>query len=441
MVNDSNKKNLLVMCDPSGWQWGLGLEFINDELKFEKNFEILDLSFLGQMSLISLAKILFGGYRVRRKSLQFYRSKKMKVIRIRMMNYFRKATIVPESLLSPNLSLNSIVELSGTIDIDYITKTKQTKKIVKIENRKRDLAYTVLSKIDFKSYHKVVTINGRFTKSATVKYMCNLNKIQCQLVECGEKKNSYEVFNESPHSIEEKSNKIKDLWSQAVEPSRSQISREFLNGLIKKNSLPGINFRGAMVLGKIPELSEKKVCVFYASSEWEYIGVGDAIDPNFFQNQVEAFRGLIQSLDAKSWEIFLRRHPNRPDKNLDDGEKVIWQEFYSNKDIRIIEANSDIDSLALGMKADLIASFGSAILTEFIARGCQNVVTLGPAPWNKFIPERYLPNSERLKEFLISERELISAEQLYPWAYFQSESGNSFNLISTDPISGVWVVN
>jgi hypothetical protein len=69
------------------------------------------------------------------------------------------------------------------------------------------------------------------------------------------------------------------------------------------------------------------------------------------------------------------------------------------------------------------------------------VVTLGPSPWNKFIPERYLPNSEALKEYLISERQLISAEQLYPWAYFQSESGNSFNVITTDPISGVWVIN
>ena len=93
------------------------------------------------------------------------------------------------------------------------------------------------------------------------------------------------------------------------------------------------------------------------------------------------------------------------------------------------------------MKAHLIASFGSTILTEFIARGHQNVVTLGPAPWNKFIPERYLPNSDALKEYLISERELISPEQLFPWAYFQSESGNSFNLISTNPDSGIWVIN
>jgi len=388
-----------------------------------------------------LAKILFGGYKVRRKSLEFYRSKKIKLIRIGITNYFSKATIVPEKLLTSNVSLNSIVELCGTIDLDFIAKTKRTKKIVKIENRKRDLTYTVMSKVDLNSYHKVVTINGRFTKSATVKFFCNLNKVKCQLIEGGGKKNSYEVFNKGPHSIEETSNKITDLWSQANEPTRSQIAREFLNCLVEKNALPGINYRSAMVIGKIPDLSEKKVCVFYASSEWEYIGVGDAIDPSFFQNQVEAFRGLIQSLDSKSWEIFLRRHPNRPDKNLYDGELIIWQEFYSNQDIRIIETNSDIDSLALGMKAHLIASFGSAILTEFIARGCQNVITLGPAPWNKLIPERYLPNSGALKAYLISERQLISAEQLYPWAYFQSEFGNSFNIISTDPSSGVWEIN
>ena len=429
------------MCDPSGWQWGLGLEFVNGELEYKRDFEILDLSFLGQLSLISFAKILFGGYRVRRKSLQFYKSKNIKLIKVRKIHYFRKQSMVPDKILSLNLSLNSIVEQSGTGDLDFIERNKQTKKIVKVENRKRDLTYTVLSKIDLRKYYKVVTINGRFTKSATVKYVCHVNQIQCQLIEGGGKANSYEIFNESPHSIQEISDKISDLWSQAVEPSRSQIAREFLNGLVEKNSLPGVNFRSAMAPGKIPELSEKKICVFYASSEWEYIGVGEAIDPSFFQNQVEAFRCLIQSLDTKSWDIFLRRHPNWPGAILDDGERYLWEEFYRDKDVTIIEPSSDIDSLALGMKADLIAGFGSTILTEFIARGCQNVVTLGPAPWNKFIPERYLPNSFILKEYLISERELISVDQLFPWAYFQSESGNSFKLISTNPSSGIWVVN
>lgn len=441
MVNDSNKRNLLVMCDPSGWQWGLGLEFVNNELMFERDFEILDLSFLGQVSPISLAKILFGGYKVRRKSLQFYRSKKIKLIKVSIIDYFRKATIVPDTLLSSNLSLNSIVEMSRTIDLDLISKTRRTKKIVKKENRKRNLTYNVISKLDLNTYHKVITINGRFTKSATVKYVCNLNNIQCQLIEGGGKKNSYEVFSEGPHSIEEISNKINDFWSQADEPVRSQIAREFLNSLIKNDSAPGINYRNAMEYGKIPKLSKKKVCVFYASSEWECIGVGDAINPSFFQNQVEAFRCLVESLDTETWEIFLRRHPDRPGLKLADEEMVIWQEFYRNNDIRIIEANSNIDSLALGMKSHLIASFGSTILIEFIARGCQNVVVLGPSPLNKLIPERYLPNSQALKNYLISEVQPISAEQLYPWAYFQSESGNSFKLISTDPITGVWKVN
>lgn len=440
MVSDSNKKNLLVMCDPSGWQWGLGLEYVNNELKSGRNFEVLDLSFLGQLTLGSFGKIVFGGYRVRKKSLQFYKSKNIKSIKIRKIHYCRKQHTVPDKILPSNLCLNSIVEQSGTCDLDFIARTKRTKKIIKSENRKRNLTYNVLNEIDLKNYHKVVTINGRFTKSATVKFVCKLNQIQCQLIEGGGKKNSYEVFDDSPHSIREISDKISDLWSHAIEPSRSQISREFLNGVIEKHSLPGINFRSAMVSGKIPKLSEKKICVFYASSEWEYMGVGDAIDPSLFQNQVEAFRSLIQSLDTKSWDIFLRRHPKWPGENFYDGEQFIWKEFYSNNDIRIIPPDSDIDSLALGMKAHLIASFGSTILIEFIARGHQNVLTLGPAPWNKFIPERYLPSSDALKEYLISDRKLISPEQLFPWAYFQSESGNPFNLISTNPSSGIWEI-
>jgi hypothetical protein len=77
---------------------------------------------------------------------------------------------------------------------------------------------------------------------------------------------------------------------------------------------------------------------------------------------------------------------------------------------------------------------------EFLAREFHNVITLGPAPWNHLIPERYLPTEEKIKEFVNSYHGEISSEKLLPWAYYQSESGTQFELVTTDDKSGIWKI-
>lgn len=442
MPKDSNAKNLLIMCELQGWQWGLGLEFVNNELKKGESFDILDLSFLGEPKLMSLLRACFGGFKTRRDSLHYFNNKNLKVVRIFHGGFFPRKTVKSDPHLLRNLCINSIVEKSRTIDMAFISKNRSTQKIVKNEERKRDLTIDVLSRMDLGEYEKVVTVNGRFTKSATVKYVCSIKEIKCHLIEFGGKLISFEIFEISPHSTEEASKKISELWNSSCEPDRSRIAKEFLVRHMKKKALPGKNFRRHMADGKSPVFSDKKkTCVFYASSEWECIGVGDKIGSSFFQNQTEAFTSLIQNLDDNEWDIYLRRHPDLDSDNSIDGERVIWQEFYKQKNLTIIEPDSDVDSLALGENADLIATFWSTIVIEFIAMGKQDVITLGPASWNQLIPERHLPNSNAIQNYLNSKHKPISIDQLYPWAFFQSESGIPFEVVSIDTDSSAWTVN
>lgn len=441
MVKKRTDAILVVMCDPSGWQWGLALEYINSEINCGRECKVLDLSFLGELRAKTTLKIIFGGFKVRKEGLKYLRSKDVEVNVVYTKFFPRKRKDLINSDLFSNVSINSIVEMSGILDADLRSRNKQSNKISKYENKKRDRTLRVITDFGLGDYLKVVVVNGRFTKSATLKRYCALSGIDCELIEGGGKANSFEVFNEGPHSVKEVTYKMKNFWEQGTEPARSEIAKRYLQDLVKNKSFPGLDFRKSMVEGKLPELSNKKICVFFASSEWEYVGIGDPIESNSFKNQVEAFDCLIQELDRNLWDVYLRLHPSRPGEDLSASEEVVWKKFYDDKRLIVVESDSNIDSLALGHKADLIASFGSSINTEFIARGFQNVVTLGPAIWNSLIPERYCPSSTTLRSYLVTQQKLVSINQLYPWAYFRSESGKPFQIISTDSRTGVWKLN
>jgi len=138
------------------------------------------------------------------------------------------------------------------------------------------------------------------------------------------------------------------------------------------------------------------------------------------------------------WDIYLRRHPFGQNQDLQDGEKSIWNSFFDVPNLFVIDPSSDIDSIALGLESDLIASYGSTIIMEFYAHKISNIITMGPAPWNILLPERYVPTIQKLQEFIGSVKSNIEIDKLLPWAFYQMESGIEFELISTDDKTGRW---
>lgn len=434
----SKPRNILIMCESSGWQWGVGAEFINFELKNGNSYEVLDLSFLGDFKLKTRIRRLLGGFKMRRETLAFFKRKNLQVSKIQRLGniHYRQKNL--HDLLEQSPAINSIVERCQTIDLELIQGKDQYARIVQEEFRKSDLVYSVLSGIDFSDVEKIVTVNGRFTKSATVVKYCEDSGIKLALLEGGNKNSSFQIFEVSPHSTIEVQGKITQLWNSAIEPYRSEISREFLENLVINRRLPGVDFRSKIIWDKKPKFSGKKICAFFASSEWEYIGVREEVQPGHFKNQIEAFEALLTCLDKDIWDIYLRRHPAGPNADQCDGEKSLWIQFQNFPNVFVIEPSSEIDSIALGLKADLIASYGSTINIEFYARKLSNAITLGPAPWNNLLPERYMPTTEKLKDFISSINSNIQMDKLLPWAYYQMESGIEFELITTDDKTGRW---
>jgi hypothetical protein len=282
-------------------------------------------------------------------------------------------------------------------------------------------------------------VNGRFTKNSTVIYWSKKNGLTSSLIEFGSlNRNSYELFQNSPHSTEEIEDKIYSYWNSTESNNRQYIAKKYLEEIIRNNSSSKIDFRTNIISGDKPTFGAKKVCAYFASSEYENAGLNLSKNPSHFGDQVEALRGLLTVLDPNKWEIYIRRHPRNPNTRKKDAERFLWDEFNNQDHIHIIDPDSVIDSLALGSNADLIASFESTINIEFVARGFQNVVTLGPAPWNRLLPSRYLPSVQEITKYLRNNNEKISPEDIWPWAYYMAVSGTDFKIVETNRLTGEW---
>jgi hypothetical protein len=178
----------------------------------------------------------------------------------------------------------------------------------------------------------------------------------------------------------------------------------------------------------IPPKEKPNSCVFFTSTEAEYAGVGDFVPASKYQNQVQAFRAIVEELPTDGWQIFLRRHPANPRNEVQDAEHLLWEEFRKYSNVSIIEPESPVDSIALGMSADLAVNYWSTIAIELVARGAQNVITMGPSPWQGLLPQRQIQSNFTLAETLEIINEKVAPEKILPLCFYLSKHGFNFQV-------------
>jgi hypothetical protein len=429
----SNKK-LIILCYPLDWHLALSFEFLINQPNYSRDYEILDLSFIGEFGLRKILRAITGGTKLRKMIIKNLKNDDIKIYRLkykfihRLGNQKKLLKASNSSIVDTDIAaeaFNTIVEKAQTLKVDI----KSNLKIISSEIYARDEMKIALSKLNPRNYSQIFTVNGRFTKNATVVTWAKKNKIKLNLIEFGSSKTKFEVFGDTPVSISTFEEKVSSFWENSDPKSRETLAHNFLNELIQKKGASDLNWRKFMKSGEVPYIGNKKICTYYTSTEAEYVGVGDPIPDGNFKNQVEAFRALVNILDQREWHIYLRMHPNNPDTNSQGAEAFLWEEFKSNDHITIVKSDSSIDSLALGEKSNLIATYGSTIAMELVSRGIQNVITLGPALWNNLLPQHFLPNTSQLKNYILSNTPTIKVSQIYPWAYFINNFGTEFKSI------------
>ena len=442
MNRNYHNRNLLIVCYSHGWHWGLSIEFLNSEALAGNFYDVIDASFVGDNLLLVKIKTILGKYKFYKECIKLIKKNNFNLVNLNKFSikYFgRKKIGLIHNPLNLSPAYNTIMERFGSMDLRRLKTNLRGRLIANKEIRISNKMYKKLTKLNLEGYETIITVNGRFNKNSTVLLWSKKNNLNCKIIEFGTlTKNTFELYEISPHSMIEIQNKIEKYWNNSTDNIKALKAKAFFDNMIKTKSSSGINFREKMHDGKIPSFSNKKICVYFASTEYEYAGLKVEVGPAEFTSQIEAFRGLVDVLDPKEWDIYLRRHPKKSGSRKIDGEKFMWKEFYNHKNIYILEPDSNIDSIALGNSADLVASYWSTIIMEFLARGNQNVISLGPTSWNRLLPSRHLPSRPEILRFISHEKQLFTVEDLFPWAYFMAEFGTDFKLVSTNAKNGKW---
>ena len=181
--------------------------------------------------------------------------------------------------------------------------------------------------------------------------------------------------------------------------------------------------------GLLPPIDQsKKVCVFYSSSEIEFAVFGDPRTDENFRTQREAFDALLKTLDPLEWQVILRRHPYREEKNHDP-ERLLWLDVAMEKSALIVGPESNVDSYALAKRADLVAHFNSSIGPEIIALECSPVITMGPNMWEEPDSLWYCNSIQKLTNFLQTGLTLRPVTDVLKWANYWNTFGEKFREI------------
>ena len=426
---------LLIIAYPQDWHWALSVEYLHNQVNQNQEFHVLDLSFVGQSDIRSFLRFFMGGNRLRKSGIHIIKAtSRVRVLKIRTPFGFAHAffkSFAEIVRLKPVLSFgnspeiyNTCVERSG----DLNPVTRENIAIILKELFAKNSTTFVLEKLDPSRYDRVVTVNGRFTKNAIVKSWASENQLKCRFIEFGSNRDSFQIYEVSPHSMNEVEQKINEFWESTDKNYRTAIGTQYLTQLSIDKPITDIDWRVRMKRDLIPPKRKPRTCVFFTSTEAEYAGVGDVVPPYMYQNQVEAFRAIVEGLPADDWEIFLRRHPANPRNKVPDAEYLLWEEFESYSNVSIISPDSSVDSIALGMDVDLAFNYCSIIAMELVARGAQHVFTMGPSPWQGLLPQRQIQSEFSLTEVMSQKGMRVEADKILPWCFYSSKHGFEFKL-------------
>ena len=301
-----------------------------------------------------------------------------------------------------------------------------------------------LKSLDIESSSRITTVNGRWVKNKSIVDYFQDRGLEVRIVETGAILETWDIWN-CAQSISEARQKMIECWNNVHDEAdglqaKIATAGNYLEG--KRNFDPhvGVNWSERMTAFELPnEVGDKKICVFYSSTQLEYVGIGDPDIPGDFQNQGEALDALLKLLDPDDWIVILRMHPISPKKQRVSDEDDIWDSALKHRHLIVIPPVSPINSYFLAEKATLAVHYNSSIGAELIYKGLVPVITVGPSVLQALdVP--VATNFTSLRQILENPISIPSPETVLPFGYFYATYGNKFQHIYQEDGAG-WMID
>jgi len=435
----------LFLCDPTDWQRVLIGEYALSQSIGSKKIVIYDFESLGEPIFKSLLRALGVRSRLKRELFNVLRKQGIQI------DYPNVSTIIyswfqffdhsefPKYIESKNPQFLNIYPNLVNLTNELRISVSDNSRTVRRERAKSRGILRALRQMNFHGVELGVLVNGRFTKSLTIRTHLNELDVPLRILEYASTQERYEVFEISPHSNHELGEKIVNIWNLADAKKREVVADGFFRILRDRDPSAGINWTSAMITNSVPEIPEnRKVLTFFSSSEKEFVGVRDYIPENEFQSQASALNAILEIAPEEDWIVYLRRHPKRHNSGNLDVEDSIWEQCRKYNHLIEIHPSSHIDSFALAFKSDVVAHYDSSIGPQLINMGHSKVITLSKTSWSSFDGYHNLRTKDSLRSYLNNPSDYLP--NVKPWAYFRAVYGKKIENFELDETNMTWVV-
>jgi hypothetical protein len=227
---------------------------------------------------------------------------------------------------------------------------------------------------------RIYVFNGRFAAMRAVFRAAEHYGVDCFLHERGCDGQHYAVTpNHLPHDITAMQRLIREHWeNHSDNDRRTEFAEAWFHGRRKGVERTWHSFVKGQEPEKLPPRwdSSKRNIAIFSSSDEEFVAIGDCWVNSLYPDQTEGLARISQSLlDCPELHITLRMHPNLC--GVDHRQKQAMQEL-NFRNLTVIPPDSKVDSYALLLASDTVATFGSTIGIEAVFWNRPSVL-LGPS--------------------------------------------------------------
>jgi len=247
--------------------------------------------------------------------------------------------------------------------------------------------YSAVNILEEELVDEVYIYNGRFPKYRQILRVANRIGLDVKVYEYPYSgyENYITVNGTYPHDFGNTSKLIQSVVESSTLPEEKIISegknwfteRMFNKTQLAEPMLPSFNYW--QKTGEIGEWEDGIYnIVFFISSEHEYYAIKEVRETQPY-GQIEALKAILSA--TRKALINVRVHPNLQDRDPLFLSQIMDLDY--EKRIKIIDADSSVDSYELMSKADLIVSFGSTTGIEAAFLG-KPVITVGASLYAAF---------------------------------------------------------
>lgn len=419
---------VIVVPYQDEWQWMFAIEYSCEMISQSHSVTVISLDLLNRNFIKRFLLSLIG--RNRMSPAIFAELKKMGV-----------EVISPPPLISawkfgecnfsntyPDIEKEifaHVVDLTGSINRENTNLKINTKKLA----REAALIIQSLESINFRPGLSLFTPNGRYARNRAVKIFAQNHGIDAYTLDSASI-DRYIVMRDA-QSIDEGVELVVGAWESADVTERELVGKEYFLDRLKSVKTPRDIWTSQMKDGYLPKLNTgKKLCVFYTTTQIEFVGREEYFGEDAFPSQLEAIKAARQKLSIEEWDFFVRRHPKREGSSSTEDDLIVGLDEIPN--ITIIEATSPVDSYELAKHASLILHFGSHIGAEFTFLETAPVYAMNKTSWWKFDPDHHLFIKNEWEKFDSDKACLADPSSVLPFGYFLKKGGYNFKFLIKD---------